>query len=115
MSASTVVGETNGDHGGGQTVAVVVGKLEEMMRHVLDELRELRIEIRELNTRLRATETTQADQGARLVAVEGTQRETARDAATRRPSWWAVAGGLAGVVAVLTGLLVLGGVLYGNK
>jgi hypothetical protein len=87
-----------------QTVAVVVGKLEVMLTTVL-------VEVREIATRMRSVELTQAAHEARIASLE-TER---RDATTRRPSWWAVAGGLAAVVTILTGLLVLGGILYGGN
>jgi hypothetical protein len=90
-----------GDQMGQQTVAVVVGKLEVMLTQLLTE-------VRGIAERMRQAELNQASQEARLVSLEVDRRE----ASTRRPSWWAVAGGLAAVVTILTGLLILGGILY---
>jgi hypothetical protein len=93
----------NGGDPGGQTVAVVVGKLEVMLTQLL-------AEVRVIGDRMRQAELTQASHEARLVSLELDRRE----ASTRRPSWWAVAGGLAAVVTILTTLLILGSVVYGG-
>lgn len=84
-----------------QTVAVVVGKLEVMLTAVHEG-------VREIATRMRSVELTQAGHEARIASLE-TDR---RDLSARRPSWWTVANGLAAIVSTTVAVLALGGVIH---
>jgi hypothetical protein len=95
-----------------QTVAVVVGKLEVMLSAVHEG-------VREIATRMRSVELTQAAHEARIASLETERRDASarldaerREESARRPSWWSAAGGLAAIVSTVVAVLALGGVIH---
>jgi len=117
----------SGDNGSGgldeRAVAVMVGEVKGMLTTVLQQLTEMSSRLRAVETssesRISALERLAAEHGVRIATVERERRSdhdaaaaAARDEQSRRPSWWAIANGIAAIVAIVVALLSLGGVIH---
>lgn len=98
--------ETDGSVSADQhAIAVMVARLEVTTATLLDE-------VREMSARLRTVEqagSVVAGLTARIESLEGWRR----DSEARRPTWWSIVAGVAGIVAILAGTFALGAQIYG--
>lgn len=105
MSDQTTAGTVSADQ---HAVAVMVARLEVTAATLLEELRDVSARLRTVEQAGGQTMSVVAGLSARLEALEAWRR----DAEARRPTWWAIVAGIAGIVAILGGTFAIGSQIY---
>jgi hypothetical protein len=90
------------------TIAVMVARLEVTAATLLEELRDISARLRTVEQVGGQTGSVVASLTARVEALEVWRR----DSESRRPTWWSIVAGIAGIVAILVGTFALGAQIY---